>query len=141
MKGKFVLAWVVAFVVWMAGSFIVHGMLLHGDYAQLTSLFRPEAESQRHFPLMILAHILMAGAFAWIYSRGIEPKPWMPQGVRFGIAVALLAVVPTYTIYYVVQPMPGSLAVRQMLFEGILVIVVGIATAWVYRDRAIGSRS
>jgi hypothetical protein len=40
--------------------------------------------------------------------RGVEAKPWVAQGERFGIAVALLTVWPTYLIYYVVQPMPGA---------------------------------
>jgi hypothetical protein len=30
----------------------------------------------------------------------------MAQGVRFGVAVALLTIVPSYLIYFVVQPMP-----------------------------------
>ena len=136
MKGKFVLGWIAAFVVWMAGSFVVHGMLLHGDYSQLPNLFRPEADAQAHFPLMILAHVLMAGAFVWIYSRGIEAKPWLPQGIRFGVAVALMTVVPTYTIYYVVQPMPGAVAIRQMIYDGILIVVLGAVTAFVYRGKA-----
>ena len=96
MKGKFFLGWVAVFVVWMAGSFVVHGVLLHDDYGKLPNLMRTEADSQQHFPLMILAHVIMAGAFVWIYARGIEPKPWLAQGIRFGVAVALLAVVPTY---------------------------------------------
>ncbi len=136
MKGKFLLGWVVVFVVWMAGSFVVHGMILHGDYGQLPSLFRTEADSQQHFPLMILAHVIMAGAFVWIYSRGVEAKPWPTQGVRFGVAVALLTVVPTYTIYYVVQPMPGALVVKQMVYEGILIVILGVVAAFLYRDKA-----
>lgn len=80
MNKKFFIAWSVIFVAWMAGSFVVHGVLLHDDYARLPSLFRPEAEAQQYFPLMVLAHIIMAGAFAWIYSRGAEATPWLPQG-------------------------------------------------------------
>lgn len=135
MKGKFVLGWVAVFVVWMAGSFLVHGVLLRDDYGKLPNLMRTEADSQQHFPLMLLAHVIMAGAFVWIYARGIEPKPWLPQGIRFGIAVALLGVVPTYLIYYVVQPMPGALVVKQIVFDGILVVVVGAVAAFVYRSQ------
>jgi len=51
---------------------------------------------------MILAHVILSGALVWIYVRGAEAKPWMAQGVRFGVAVALLTVVPTYMIYFVV---------------------------------------
>lgn len=134
MKGKFFLGWIAVFVVWMAGSVVLHGMLLRDDYLNLPNLFRPEAESQKYFPLMILAHVVMAGAFVWIYSRGIEPKPWLGQGIRFGIAVALMAAVPLYTIYYVVQPMPGMLAVKQMVGDGILLMIVGAAAAFVYRS-------
>src|SRR5688572_20256504 len=130
MDRRFFIAWAVVFVAWMAGSFVVHGVLLHGDYARLPGLFRTEAEAQRYFPFMILAHLLMAGAFVWIYSCGIEAKPWAAQGLRFGAAVALLTVVPSYTIYYVVQPMPGLHVVKQIAFDGILVLVLGMIAAF-----------
>ena len=136
MDRKFFIAWAIVFVAWMAGSFVVHGVLLHGDYAKLPGLFRTEAEAQRYFPFMILAHVLMAGAFVWIYSRGVEAKPWAAQGLRFGAAVALLTVVPTYTIYYVVQPMPGLHVVKQIVFDGMLVLVLGMIAAFLYRPPA-----
>jgi hypothetical protein len=82
---------------------------------------------------MILAHLLMAAAFVWIYSRGIESRLWVLQGVRFGVAIALLAVIPMYTIYYVVQPMPGTLVVQQMIYDGILTVVLGVVAAFFYR--------
>lgn len=136
MNKKFVVAWIVLFVAWFIGSFIVHGLLLHSDYLQLTNLFRAEGDQQKYFPLMILAHVILSAAFVWIYARGVEAKPWLAQGVRFGIAIALLTTVPTYMIYYVVQPMPGSVVVKQIVFDGILMVVLGMIVAWLYRDRA-----
>lgn len=136
MDKKFFIAWVVVFVAWMAGSFVVHGMLLHDDYMKLSGLFRLEAEAQTYFPLMILAHIILAGAFVWIYSRGVEATPWPPQGMRFGVAVALLTVIPTYMIYFVVQPMPGPVVAKQIVFDGILILILGVITAFVYRPPA-----
>ena len=82
---------------------------------------------------MILAHVIMAGAFVWIYSRGVEAKPWLAQGIRFGVAVALLTVVPMYMIYYVVQPMPGMTVVKQIVFDTILVMILGAIAAFIYR--------
>ena len=136
MNKKFALAWLAIFVVWMVGSFVVHGVLLHADYARLPSLFRPEAEAQQYFPLMILAHVLMSGAFVWIYSRGVEAKPWLGQGIRYGCVIALLTVVPGYTIYYVVQPMPGMHVVKQIVFDGVLLLILGSVAAFFYRSRA-----
>jgi hypothetical protein len=135
MNKKFFIAWSVLFVAWMAGSLVVHGTLLRPDYMQLTNLFRPEAGGQAYFPLMVLAHVILSGAFVWIYARGVEAKPWLAQGVRFGIAVALLTSVPTYTIYFVVQPMPGHVVVKQIVFESALMIILGALVAWLYRSK------
>jgi hypothetical protein len=140
MNKKFIIAWVVLFVVWFLGSFVVHGVLLHSDYMQLTNLFRAEADQQKYFPLMILAHVILSGAFAWIYARGAEAKPWMAQGVRFGVAVALLTSVPTYMIYYVVQPMTGEVVIKQIVFDSVLLVILGTIVAWLYRDTAKGLR-
>jgi hypothetical protein len=136
MDKRFFISWLVVFVAWMIGSFVVHGTLLRADYMQLSKLFRPETEASQYFPLMILAHVIMAGAFTWIYARGKEAKPWLAQGVRYGIAIALLTIVPTYIIYYVVQPMPGGTVVKQIVFDGVLIVLLGIIVAWLYRDRA-----
>jgi len=136
MNRRFVLAWLAVFIGWMAGSFLIHGTLLHDHYSRLPHLFRPEADAQRYFPLMLLAHAIMSGAFVWIYSRGVENAPWPRQGLRFGLAVALLGVVPTYLIYYVVQPIPGSLVVQQIVYDAILVVLLGLLVAWMYRASA-----
>jgi hypothetical protein len=138
MNKKFLVTWLVIFVAWMLGSFVVHGVLLHDDYAKLPNLFRSEADAQKLFPLMLLAHVIMAGAFAWIYSRGVEGAPWVTQGIRYGIAVALLTAVPTYVIYYVVQPMPGELAIEQIVFDSVLIVILGIIAAFMYRRPAAG---
>jgi hypothetical protein len=133
MNRKFAIAWIVIFVAWFLGSFLVHGVLLNADYMRLGTMFRAPADSQRYFPLMILAHVMLSGAFAWIYARGVEPKPWLGQGVRFGIAVAFLTTIPTYLIYFVVQPMPLETVVKQIVFESVLMVVLGVLAGWLYR--------
>jgi len=134
MNRKFVIAWIVIFVAWFLGSFIVHGVLLNADYMRLGMMFRAPADSQRYFPVMILAHVMLSGAFAWIYARGVEPKPWLGQGVRFGIAVAFLTTIPTHLIYFVVQPMPAETVVKQIVFDSVLMVILGILAGWLYRD-------
>jgi hypothetical protein len=135
MDRKFLAAWLVLFVVWMLGSFVVHGTLLYGDYAALPNLFRPEADAQNYFPFMLLAHVAMAGAFVWIYTRGLEAKPWLGQGLRFGLAIALSSVAPFYTIYYAVQPMPGTVVIKQIVFDSIVLLALGAVVAFLYRGR------
>ena len=74
-----------------------------------------------------------SGALVWIYARGVEAKAWLAQGIRFGIAVALLTIVPTYLIYYVVQPMPAATVTKQIVFDGILTLILACVTAFLYR--------
>jgi len=134
MNKRFLIAWAVVLIAWFCGSFLVHGVLLGADYKGLAVLFRADADAQRYFPLMLLAHVMLAGAFVWIYARGVEAKPWLGQGLRFGIAVACLTTIPTYTIYFVVQPMPGGVVVKQIIFDSVLMVILGAITGWLYRD-------
>ncbi len=134
MNRKFIIAWIVILIAWFLGSFLVHGVLLGADYKALGALFRTDADAQQYFPLMILAHVLLAGAFTWIYARGVEAKPWLGQGVRFGVAVAFLTTIPTYLIYYVVQPMPAAVVAKQIVFDSLLMVILGVIAGWLYRD-------
>lgn len=136
MNKKFLISWVVVFVVWMAGSFLVHAVLLEEGYAQLSNLFRSQDDTEAYSHFMLIAHVIMAGAFVWIYQQGKSSKPWLAQGIRFGIAVALLGPVSMYMIYYVVQPMPGAFVVRQALFDGVLTVVLGLVVAFLNKPAA-----
>jgi len=131
---KFFISWVVLFVVWMAGSFLVHGFWLGESYAAMSDVYRPMEEQEKLMPFMLLAHVMLAGGFVWIYRRGQEDKPWLSQGVRFGILIALFAVIPTYLIYYSVQSMSSELLVKQIVGDGILTILLGLVVAFLYKD-------
>jgi hypothetical protein len=129
----FAVAWVVAFVVWMAGSFVVHGVLLAGDYRALPALFRDEADGAAHMPILLFAHVVASGALAWIYGRGVQTRPWIGQGVRFGLAAAALLPIYMYLVYFAVQPMPAALVVRQIIFDSTVVVLVSLGVAFVHR--------
>ncbi len=133
MGKNFFVAWIVGFIVWMGGDFGVHGGWLAGEYRALASLYRPEAEQMQFMPWMLGAHVIMAGAVAWIYARGQTAAPWMGQGARFGIAAGLLTSAP-YLTYYSVQPLPMGLVMNQFVGNLVVMVLVGMATAFVYRN-------
>jgi hypothetical protein len=81
----------------------------------------------------------MAGAFVWIYQRGNENKPWMEQGLRYGIAIALLAPIPTYMMYYVIQPTSGMLTIKQLTADSVVVILVALIVAFLNKPTALSS--
>jgi hypothetical protein len=130
MTKRFLISVIVIFILWMGLDFLIHGQLLHSDYSQLPNLFRSEQDSQQYFVYMLFAHVLMSVGFVWIYLKGKEDKPFVGQGLRFGLAVALLMEIPGYMIYYVVQPLPTEMVCKQMVFSTIEVLVLGVAVAW-----------
>ncbi len=136
MNKKFLVTSIVVFVVWMIGSFLVHGLWLAPTYEGMTNMMRPAEEQEAMMHFMLIAHVMMAGAFVWIYERGKEDKPWMQQGLRFGVAIALLAPIPTFMIYYTVQQTPAMLAVQQSIGDSVVVIVVALVAAFLSRSNA-----
>ena len=122
-----------------AFGFIVHGVLLGSDYAALANLYRPKAEMEGYLPFMIVGHLIFGFAFAWIYFQGRKAgaAPF-DQGARFGLAVAALVVVPGYLIYYTVQPIPGMLVAKQIVFDSIAMVILGIVIAYLGRNAGPG---
>ncbi|MBY0572285.1 MAG: hypothetical protein K2P84_01275, partial [Undibacterium sp.] len=88
MNKKFLLSVLAFFVAAMATDFVLHGLLLHADYAALPTIMRSEADSQNYFHWMLLAHVFIAFSAVWIYERGCDDRPWLGQGLRFGVALA-----------------------------------------------------
>ena len=133
MNQKFWISAAVMFVMSFGLGFLIHGGLLSGDYARFPNLMRPMAEAQGKLPFMLLAHVSFALAFTWIYLKGREDKPWLAQGSRYGIAVALLATIPIYLIYHAVMPFPFDLVLKQMILDSIRVVLMGLVLAWLNR--------
>jgi uncharacterized membrane protein len=119
-------------------GYIVHGLLLGHDYQPLMgTLIRTQEDSQHYFPWMIVAHLLTGYAMTWIYAKGFTAgKSVSGQGLRFGIAVALLVAVPHYLIYYAVQPTPAVLAVKQIVFDSLRFVLLGLLVAYLHPQRA-----
>ncbi|HET9178718.1 MAG TPA: hypothetical protein VFQ24_10225 [Terriglobia bacterium] len=127
---------IVVFLVFTALSYVIHGVLLQPLYQQSPLMLRTQQDAQSHFPFMLLAFLVFSVAFVWIYSRGLEPKPWLGQGLRYGAAVWLIASVSRYLIYFAVQPWSGSVMALQIGLELIMMLLVGITAAALYRKAA-----
>jgi hypothetical protein len=136
MDKRFWLAGIVASVLIILLGFVFHGVIMSGDYERIRNLFRPEAEAMANLPINILAHVIMGFAFAWIYKQGITDAPWLGQGIRFGIAVALLVTVPWYLIYYSIQPFPAQTVGKQLILDSISLFLIAIAVAFIYKKPA-----
>jgi hypothetical protein len=122
---------VVVFIVANVTGFLIHAILLKPDYMPIAEHYRPMGQEKMLF--IILAYLSFAIGSVWVYAQGVENKSWLGQGIRFGIAMWLILAVPSFFIAYAVQPVPTMLMVKQVLFEGVDKILLGIITAVLYR--------
>lgn len=126
----------VVFVVFSALSYVIHGVLLQPLYRQAPLLLRTAQDAQQHMPFMLLGFLIFSVAFVWIYARGLEVKPWPGQGLRYGLAMWLVASVSRYLIYFAIQPWPGAVVALQIGLELIMMLLLGLTVAALYRQPA-----
>ena len=128
---RLVVTIIVVFLVSFFAGFFFHAIWLEQDYQLVANLYRPEGQEKMAF--IVLANLFLAIGAVWLYAHGVEDKPWLGQGLRFGIALFLVATVPWFLITYAVQPYPLILIAKIIICEGITKIILGIITALLYR--------
>ncbi len=131
---KFVLAIVVAYIVLIGTAYLIHQVLLAPTYREMmTGPFRPEEVIRHKMWVMWVGQLLFTVLFAYIYTRGVEDKPWVGQGIRYGILIALLAAIPAVLSEYVVYPVPHTLAIKWMVAGAVQTILMGLVVAGIYQ--------
>ena len=132
---RFVLRWAVLFIAANVFGFVVHGLLLQRDYAASPQLLRTQGDANRHFVYMLIGFACSSGALVWIYDHGVQSRPWLGQGIRFGFAVWMLTSLPRFLTYYAVQPWPGAVVAKQISFELVTVLLMGVINAGLHRSQ------
>lgn len=116
-------------------AFLVHGLLLKNDYAALgPALLRPEAEMK--MGIMSLGYAIWALGVAWLYTKGVEARPWVGQGLRFGIALAAIWIVPAYLGNYATMPFPLELILKGLAGDTVNALACGLVAAAINRAPA-----
>jgi hypothetical protein len=127
--GKFLLRTIVVAVAMFALGFVGHQLLLGRDYAAIEPIMRSKSDMQGHMPFALINCLVFSAAFVWIYSQGRSARPWLGQGIRFGVAIWAIASVPLYLTNYVIEPWPGIFVAKILAWEVIAAVVLGITVA------------
>lgn len=133
---KLVIAVVVTYIVLMATNWLVHEIWLMPDYNAIPLSHRNAAGIEKRFWAMCLGQLFFAAMFAYVYTRGAEKKPWLAQGVRYGIVMACMTVIPYSLSQYVVYIVPYMLAIKWMIAGGIQLVILGVIVAGICKDGA-----
>ena len=99
------------------------------------SLWRPEADMQKHMLWLFLGQFIFAVAFVMIWARGFAGNARMRCGIRYGLCMGLFSQANTF-ILFAVQPMPRDVAVKWVLSGLVQGVLLGLLVYWVYKPKA-----
>jgi len=74
MTARFAISVAAMFVMLLVLGFVIHGILLQGEYVKLVGVMRPPEQVADKWPFMLLSYLCTAVAFSWIYLKGKEDK-------------------------------------------------------------------
>lgn len=131
---RLVAAVVVAYLVILGTDILIHGFWLRPDYEATKSIWRPEAEMNSLMYGMYIAQAIAAVTFVLIWALGFAGGG-IGKGVLFGLLMGLFQQIWAI-VNWVIIPMPCELATKWFVSGLAQAILIGIATALIYRPRA-----
>ncbi len=139
---KYAVAVVGSYVATMLLGFLLHGNALKETYATAPAgLLRSEADMMARFHWLALGYFIFALAATWVYAYGVENKPWLAQGVRYGLALwALVTLTPNF-VMFAVQPWTRGIMIPSTLADLVIMVAAALVIAAVYKGSAGIARS
>jgi hypothetical protein len=136
---RMILAVAIVFVALVAAGFLIHAIWLGPIYQALREggfSYRAPDALQHRLGLIWFGDLLYAIFFVWVYNRGCEEKPWVGQGLRYGVMMTLFTIVPSSLTEYAVYSLPHMLVIKWMVAEGVVLVIVGLLVAGLCQKKA-----
>jgi hypothetical protein len=125
------LAFIAAFVVIFFFEFGWHGNLMKSAYMETASLWRPEADFNSHFWILILGHAVIAFAFTGLYVSKVGVNS-AATGMGYGIVIGLLCAGGDL-ISFAVQPLTPKILWMWIAGGLIEFAIVGAVIGAIYK--------
>ncbi|HWR81899.1 MAG TPA: hypothetical protein VN285_01205 [Candidatus Deferrimicrobium sp.] len=137
MNGKrYVLCALVVWVLIFVMEYLLHAVLLAGQYEQIRHILRPEESAGAFFFWVLLAELILAFGMTYIFIKGYENRG-LGEGFRFGLLVGVTFSVSTSLVNYAVFPLPASLTAAYVIGYPVEMIVAGLAMAALYKPKTV----
>jgi hypothetical protein len=134
---RFVATCAVGFLVTQVLAILIHGIVLRSDYEPFYgSLLRPMSTTADWRMLLLpLSHLLFVTGFVWIVDRVAPERPRLSDALGFGLLAWMVGQAPLWLLWYAEQPWPGSLVVKQLVFELVAALVLSLVVTSMARRR------
>jgi hypothetical protein len=124
-----IFAVVVSFLLIGVMSHVVHTMWPIPIYSHYELIWALRANRIPHRWLLWLGQLIFIVVFIWVYDKGVQPKPWVGQGLRYGLIMTLLTVVPAACTNYALYPVTYTFLAKWIAEGGLQLILLGLVVA------------
>jgi hypothetical protein len=134
---KFLLAFIVVFILLEATGYLIHEVILASTYRDemISAAFRPEAEMMSNMWIIWLTDLIWSFFFVFFFVKGYENKGIM-EGLRFGFYIGIfVSLVFSYQMYALI-PVPYSLAFQWFIYGMIQCLILGVVASLIYKPSA-----
>jgi hypothetical protein len=130
---KFLISFIVIYVVGAVLNYLIHGVLFMDTYTALSSIWRPDMD--RLMWVQFVTPIFFCFFFIYIFVRGYQGRGIM-EGVRYALIIWGFVSIPTTYGQYMIYPLPYSLVWKWLLSDLLVLVVSGILVALIYKPVA-----
>ena len=133
---RFIIAFVVVFVVLEVTNYIIYMGILHSAFSSdiYRNIFRPEEEMNGMMWISLLMDLVWSYFFAFFFVKGYENKGWM-EGLRFGVYMGIFYMLVISVQFYVMLPIEFGLVLQMFIYSFIQVLILGVVTSLIYRAK------
>jgi hypothetical protein len=86
--------------------------------------------------LIYMGRLVFSLMFTYIYFKGHEGKPWLGEGFRYGLCIALLVAVPNL-VYTLTAPAPQAAeSIGPLVKNVVQLLLAGPLVALIYRPKS-----
>ena len=133
---KFLIAFVVVFVLLEITNYLIHGVILSSTYAEegVKQVFRSMEEMQSKMWIMWVADLVWSFFFVFIFVKGYQNKGIM-EGIRYGVYIGIFVSFVFAYQSFAMLPLPYSLTFEWFITGLIQCIILGIVAAVIYKPK------
>ncbi len=132
--GRLIVAAIVATIVDAIYGILVYGMAFHEFFAAYPGVYRAANET-KYMPVLFGGIFLAMLAATFIYAKGVEKGSGIGEGIRFGVAIALVQVGYTSIVGYAMTNIGKELGASMAIANFIEWVIAGAIIGMVYKPK------
>lgn len=137
---RLILAILAVFLGVFLTDFLIHGIWLDSSYKLTASLWRTEAEMQKHFGWLLLAQFFAAATFTVVWATGIAGSATIYCAGIYGATMGVFSQANTL-ITYAVQPFPADIALKWFASGVVRGCLMGLLVFFIYKPLTRDSKN